>query len=224
MMGWIRESPWLMQVLREVRDVAGPGVAVAAGVLRSLAWSRLHGQSVLDWERSWRVGASGQAELSPAMSGGNPARATQRDRPADIDVVFHDVGHPPGHDALVARALAQRMPDVRWEVVNQAWVHTWHRDGQGHVMPALANLAQALATWPETATAIAAWLDGSDGLCLLAPLGLDDLMALRLRHHPAVTTRAQFQARVDGKGWLARWPKLQVVPEAPGLALPSRDR
>ena len=108
MMGWIRESPWLMQVLREVRDVAGPGVAVAAGVMRSLAWSRLHGQSVLDWERSWRVGASGQAEPSLAMSGGNPVRAAQRDRPADIDVVFHDVDHPPGHDALVARALAQR--------------------------------------------------------------------------------------------------------------------
>lgn len=223
-MAWIRESAWLMQVLREVRDIAGPGAVVAAGVLRSLAWSRLHGQSVLAWERSWRVGASDPSGPPLAMSGGCPVKAAQRDRPADIDVVFHDPDHPPSHDALVARALAQRMPDLRWEVVNQAWVHTWHRDGHGNAAPALASLAQALASWPETATAIAAWLDESGGLVLMAPLGLDDLMALRLRHHPVLTTRAQFLARMDGKGWLARWPKLQVVPEAPGLAPPSHDR
>lgn len=227
MMGWIRESSWLMQVLREVRDIAGPGAVVAAGVLRSLAWSRLHGQSVQAWERSWRTGAAHQASPRHELPAGAPAEGLPSAGQPDIDVVFHDAHHQPGHDAVVARALARRMPDVRWEVVNQAWVHTWLRDGHGAAVPARASLADAIATWPETATAIAARLDESGELCLMAPLGLDDLMALRLRHHPAVTTRAQFLARVGGKGWLARWPRLQVVPEMaevpelPGPAQPS---
>jgi len=46
---------------------------------------------------------------------------------------------------------------------------------------------------------------------ILAPLGLADLFALRLRHNPAQASAQIFRERVETKRWMQRWPELQLV-------------
>ncbi len=73
------------------------------------------------------------------------------------------------------------------------------------------DLAEALAHWPETATAIAARL-GPAGVEVLAPHGLADLLAMIVRPTPAHRARpAAMLSRIAAKGWTTRWPALQVL-------------
>ena len=58
------------------------------------------------------------------------------------------------------------------------------------------DCADALCHWAETCTAVALRLVG-ERLELLAPLGVDDLLALKVR-------------RLREKNWTARWPLLDI--------------
>ena len=91
---------------------------------------------------------------------------------ADVDVVYFDPDEQEDRSEDYARALAEARPDVAWDVVNQAFVHAWHRQAGREVAP-LASLESGLATWPETATAVAVQLSASGNLRILAPFGLD---------------------------------------------------
>lgn len=132
----------------------------------------------------------------------------------DVDVVFFDADLAPSADAKFARRLATARPDVRWDVVNQAHVHRWYRDCFGRDAAPLASLEQGIATWPETATALAVRLDVADDLHVIAPFGLVDLFGPTLRWNPARASHADFLARVHGKGWLRRWPRLRLADAA----------
>ncbi|MEO3472664.1 nucleotidyltransferase family protein [Roseomonas sp. CAU 1739] len=126
--------------------------------------------------------------------------------PTDLDVVYYDVADASAARDAAARArLEAAAPGLPWEVTNQARMHDRH----GHAP--YQDLADALAHWPETATAIAARL-GPGGVEILAPHGLADLLSLIARPTPAYRARpAAMLARVAAKGWAARWPALQVL-------------
>lgn len=126
--------------------------------------------------------------------------------PADIDVVFFDAA-----DASTARddALEERLrreaPDLPWSVTNQARMHAHN----GHAP--YRSTADALAHWVETATAVAARLTEAGRVEILAPHGLADLFALIARPTPAYRAKLDvFRARVEGKGWRQRWPRLDI--------------
>lgn len=125
---------------------------------------------------------------------------------ADLDVVFHDAADAtPARDAAAEAALRAAAPGLPWSVTNQARMHT--RNGHAPY----AGVADAIAHWPETATAIAARC-GPGGVELLAPHGLGDLLALTLRPTPAFAGRADVvRARMAAKGWLTRWPRLVLA-------------
>jgi hypothetical protein len=125
----------------------------------------------------------------------------------DVDVVHFDPSA--NDDAAWDRRLRARLPGYELEVVNQAWVHEWHR-AEGRDVPPAGSVAEALATWPETATAVAVRL-GDEGIEVLAPLGLEDLFGRVARHNPAVASVAVFRRRVEAKRWRERWPGLEVV-------------
>jgi hypothetical protein len=58
---------------------------------------------------------------------------------------------------------------------------------------------------------VAAAVDEAGQLRFLAPHGLEDLFALRLRPTPRYRDRPDdFHARIEAKGWLRRWPKLSL--------------
>lgn len=137
-----------------------------------------------------------------ALSGRDPAAIA----PSDLDVVFHDAADAsPARDRAAQARLARAAPGLPWSVTNQARMHP--RNGHAPY----ADLADAIAHWPETATAIAARLTPG-GVEILAPHGVTDLLALILRPTPAHRADpAAMHARIAAKSWLARWPRLQVM-------------
>ena len=125
---------------------------------------------------------------------------------ADLDVVFHDPDIATAeHDARIEAALSIAAPDLPWSVRNQARMH----ERNGH--RPYRDVADALTHWPETATAIAARL-GPQGVEILAPFGVEDVLEMIIRPTPAFRTKPEIPlARLEAKGWLTRWPGLRVV-------------
>jgi hypothetical protein len=68
-----------------------------------------------------------------------------------------------------------------------------------------------MATWPDTATAVGARLGVAGEVEVLAPLGLEDLFSLVLRHNPVRVDEAVFLERIARKRWTERWPELKLV-------------
>lgn len=131
---------------------------------------------------------------------------TEANPPADLDVVFHDPAiATAGQDAAFEGALRTAAPDLPWSVRNQARMH----ERNGH--DPYRDIADALAHWVETATAIAARL-GPKGVEILAPFGVDDVLDMIVRPVPAYRSKPEMlRARLEAKGWRARWPRLRVV-------------
>lgn len=139
--------------------------------------------------------------------------------PGDIDLVHFDPADMSrARDTALEEDLARAAPGLPWQVTNQAGVHEWYAARFGHRRPPLHSLAEGLMSWPETATAVGVWLDAQDRLRILAPLGLGDLLGLRLRHNAAGVDAAAFQRRLEEKQFLRRWPKLE--PQTPHLSTP----
>ncbi len=124
---------------------------------------------------------------------------------ADIDVVFHDATDPTAaRDAALEHALRAAAPGLPWSVTNQARMHA--RNGHAPY----AGVADAIAHWPETATAVAARL-GPTGIEILAHWGEADLFAMIARPTPAHSADpAAMLARIAAKGWTVRWPALRI--------------
>lgn len=178
----VRGTPWLMDALRCARSLALPDWCLGAGVLRNLVWDHL------------------QAHRQPT-----PA--------ADLDLCFHDpLDLSTERDAALQRRLRQLRPQIPWEVTNQAGVHLWFEAHFGHPVEPLRSLEHAIASWPETATAVGVRLEADERLTVLAPLGLDDLFAGVVRRNPARVSVATYLQRVRSKRYAERWPRLQILP------------
>lgn len=175
-------SPWLVAVLRTVRDSRLPDAWVGAGVLRDLVWDgRTDG---FDPERVRDVDV---AYFDP----GDLRRA--RDDAADAE-------------------LRGRAPGVPWEAKNQAAVHLWyaaHFDGTPY--PPARSIEDAIARWPETATSVAVRLDADDSLHVIAPCGLTDLLRGVWRRNPAQVSVERSRMRLARHRVRERWPWVQVI-------------
>ena len=178
----VRACPWMMSVLRAARVCAPSDWWVGGGVLRDLVWDRLHG------------------DFDPA-------------RVKDVDLAFYDpldLSH--AREVELERALAARLPDVTWDAKNQAAVHLWYQRRFGVEVAPLLSAADGVATWPETATAVAVRLCVDDSLEVLAPCGVADLLGGVCRRNPRRVTVEEYQRRVVRKGVAQRWPKVVFEP------------
>lgn len=186
----IRDAAGLSHFLQATPAIAEP-LRLVAGLSLPDAWI---GAGLLR-NAVWDV-------LSGLPPGSNP--------PGDIDVIWFDAAAAEAADATIeARLLASR-PDLPWSVRNQARMAARNGDAP------YADARDAVAHWPETATAIAArWTD--DELEIMAPHGLDDLLARRIRPTPhfaaSAPKRAIFAERARAKRWAARWPGVSVAAE-----------
>jgi hypothetical protein len=128
---------------------------------------------------------------------------------SDIDVVWYDPQRTGGaFDSAIEHQLARDNPEAPWSVKNQADMHERNGDRP------YGSTADAMAHWPETATAVAVRLqDGA--IEIAAPFGLEDLFALVLRPTPPFRgdKLPVFHGRIATKRWLERWPKLVIVTE-----------
>lgn len=125
----------------------------------------------------------------------------------DVDVLYFVADDLAAEtDEAWERHLREACPGAPWSVRNQARMHLRNGDS------AYSDCGDAMRHWPETCTAVALRLCG-ERLELLAPLGIDDLLELRVR--PTERFRAKphlYLERLAAKNWPARWPKLRVEP------------
>ncbi len=130
--------------------------------------------------------------------------------PKDIDVIWFDKAAISAQTDLALEAkLATLCSGLNgsWSVKNQARMHQRNAD-----LP-YESSADAMAHWPETATAVGVRLDQRGAIEVSAPLGLEDLFALNVRPTARFESDkyAVFLERVRSKRWLKIWPKLTLL-------------
>ncbi|MFT7776193.1 nucleotidyltransferase family protein [Roseateles sp.] len=180
--GLVRAAPGFMEALRAGRELGLAQWCIGAGALRNLVWDALHGHA-------------------------HPSE------PADVDFAYFcslDLGAE--RDAALQRRLGERLPGLPWEVTNQAGVHLWFERCFGHAVAPLHSLHEAVATWPEPATAVGVWLDDTDALQIIAPYGLGDLLGMRIRRNPVRASLETYRQRCASKRYTERWPRVVVEP------------
>jgi hypothetical protein len=177
----VSESVWLMEILALVERSGLPEAWVGAGVIRDLVWDARFG-------RGFDVTAV-----------------------KDVDVAFFD---PADLDAQPGRAaeewLRQQAPSFSWDAKNQAAVHLWYPARFDVEVEPLHSMADAVATWPETATAVAV-RRVCRRLEVLAPCGLEDLLGGVWRRNPRRVSRQEYLARIERKRPAQRWPGVRVL-------------
>ncbi len=122
----------------------------------------------------------------------------------DVDVVYFNPGNSLKEDDLkLEEYLKSIYPGINWSVKNQARMHI-----QNNHAP-YKNCEDAIAHWPETATAVAVRLTEGSDLEVIAPYGLMDLFNIYLRRSPLSSEQA-FIKRMDEKQWMLKWPRLTL--------------
>jgi len=177
----VEASDWFLPAQRAVRSLGLDQWCIGAGALRNLVWDALSGN-------------------------------VRRSALCDIDVAFFaadDVSS--ARDQALQHRLCALMPGWPWEVTNQAGVHWWFEQHFGHPVAPLASLADAVATWPEYATAVAVTLEQDDTISIIAPYGLSDLFTMTVRHNPARASVATYRERVAQKKYRDRWPGVTII-------------
>jgi hypothetical protein len=178
----VRETPALMDVLRRARDLDLPDWLIFSGAVYQRVLNRLTG------------------------------------RDADYGIKDYDLGYfdptdisYDAEDVVIRRVAAAFEPPLREmvEVRNQARVHLWFEGKFGEPYPPLANSAEALTRFVSPLFAVAVRLEADDGMTIMAPFGLEDLFALRLRPNPLRPTGGFARTAASA---VARWPEIKVEP------------
>ncbi|MFP7479583.1 nucleotidyltransferase family protein [Terribacillus saccharophilus] len=133
---------------------------------------------------------------------------TRRTPLPDVDVVYFDAFDTSKViEKKYESMLLQMIPDVPWSVKNQARMHEVNN------MPAFRNTEHAIACYTETATSIGVRMNG-DGLHLIAPYGVDDLLACRVAPSPlykrGTSNHSIYLKRVKQKNWHLLWPQVRM--------------
>lgn len=181
----LRASPSLMQAMTKARDLALPDSMIVSGAIY---------QRVLN-----------------QLTGRDPDYGIK-----DYDLFYHDASDISyeAEDAVIRRAAAAFEPPLRdqVEVRNQARVHVWFEGKFGEPYAPLRCSAEALERFVSPTFAVGARLSADGRIEIVAPFGLEDLFALRMRPNPRRPTR-NF-ARV-AENLVKRWPELRVEPDQP---------
>jgi hypothetical protein len=173
----LRSDKAAMTALEAVRTAGPEGAYIAAGFIRNRYWDSLY-------------------DPQPQFP------------EADVDVIYFDATYDlKTRDLAYEASLKLVMPDVDWQVRNQARMHTFG----GH--DPFQDTETALRHWAETATGIGVRLSPDGAFEWLTAFGFDDLFAHILRITPVMKDNDPegFEARLQAKGWLKRWPNLKVV-------------
>jgi hypothetical protein len=177
----LRRAPLVMEALRVARDVDAPDWLLSAGAIRDAVWDEVHGRPLTAMPRDIDLGFFAPADLMPER------------------------------DEAVEEALRARAPHLPWQAKNQAAVHVWYPRAFGAEVAPFRSCAEALATFPETATCVGVRLLADDDILIVAPHGLDDLFDCVCRHNPTRVPPDFYERRVAEKGWRSRWPRMRYV-------------
>jgi uncharacterized protein len=139
-------------------------------------------------------------------------------RPPGYGLKDYDLGYFDAFDLsydaedVVIRRVREALPEeLRGlvEVRNQARVHLWFEGHFGEPYTALSSTAEAIERFTSATFALGVRLKADDELHIVAPFGLADLFALRLRPNPWRETAGYARTCADVRH---RWPELAVIP------------
>jgi hypothetical protein len=178
----VRGAPGLMWVLRVARDLDLPDWLVFSGAVYQPVLNHLTGRA--------------------------PDYAIK-----DYDLAYFDAADTSyeAEDLVIRNVAAAFDPpfDTLVEVRNQARVHLWFEAKFGEPYAPLRCSAEALERFVSPTNAVGVRLERDDRLTIVAPLGLEDLFALRLRPNPRRPNNKGFaRAAASIAG---RWPEVEVV-------------
>jgi hypothetical protein len=130
----------------------------------------------------------------------------------DIDLIYHDADDldedvEAGHEQRL-RAIFGKLP-TKLDVKNQARVHLWYERRFGRAILPYRSAADAIATFPTTATALGVRTT-ANGFEACAPFGLSDLFAGIVRANPRLVSRSVYEAKAAR--WQSLWPALTIIP------------
>ncbi len=176
----IRATPGLMTVLKVARDLDLPDWLIFSGAVYQPVWNALTGRSPDHGLKDYDLGYFDASDLSYEAE----------------DVVIR----------RVAAALPEGLSTLV-EVRNQARVHLWFEQRFGGPYTPLTCTAEALERFEAPAFAVGVRLEADDTLTIVAPFGLEDVFALRLRPNPR--RRSGGLPATISKA-RSRWPELIV--------------
>lgn len=169
----IEKDELRVKALDCVQQLNLPHCYLAAGFVRNLVWDHLHQKSV-----------------STPLN--------------DVDVIYFDKTESnPDCYQIIESELSLLMPELNWEVRNQAIMHKRNGD-----KPYL-NIIDAMSYWPEKETAVAIRKLDDGSYEYISAFGFQSLFNLQVTHNPK-RSLGIFSDRVASKGWLAQWPNLRV--------------
>jgi hypothetical protein len=132
----------------------------------------------------------------------------------DVDVAYFDMLDLSEHkDREYEYILKVRMPNVPWEITNQAAVHLWFHKKFGYRVPPVNGIKEAVATWPETCMAVALTKMHKDEYKVYAPCGLEDLFGMVIRRNPARVDIRSYNARISTKQYDQCWKSVRIINE-----------
>jgi hypothetical protein len=176
----VRANPYLAPILDRFDEIGLPDCWLAAGAIAQTVWNRLHGRE-------------------PAAGIG------------DIDLVYFDAGDlsEGGRQRAVARVRAL-FPDIPLplDVQNEARIHLWYEEKFGYPIAQYKSSADAVATFPTTATSVGVRTIGGR-FDVIATFGLEDLLNGIVRPNKCQITREIYEAKVAR--WRTEWPRLQYM-------------
>ena len=156
----------------------------------------------------WYFGAGGVAQtVWNRRHGFDPAAGIK-----DYDLVYfdpHDLSAE--SERRIEKEVATRLSGfgVVVDVHNEARVHLWYQQRFGRPLAPYRSTEDAIASWPTTASSVGVRRD-HDGFIVCAPFGLADLLGMVARPNKSIVTREVYEEKVSR--WIARWPKLRVIP------------
>jgi len=123
----------------------------------------------------------------------------------DIDVIYYDTSEQKDNVYLEYEAiLNSMMPEVVWQVRNQANMH--RRNGDSPYLSCL----DAMRYWPEKETAVAIRKISNGHYECISVFGFESLFNFEVTWNPK-RSRYIFEQRIQSKNWLLYWPKLIIL-------------
>lgn len=177
----VKQHDEFMSILSFIQCYHHLNIYIGAGLIRNITWAHLH-----------------QVDISIESS--------------DIDLVYFD-----SEDQNLVQyqsfteQLQRNFPKLKWDITNQANVHQWYHNYFDTKIEAFACLEEAIATWPETATAVAIKLNSNNDLDIIAPFGLTDLLQMIIRWNPTLVDYSYYKKRIQQKQYSAQWPKVKII-------------
>lgn len=177
----VRGAPSLMRVLETSRDLDLPDWLLFSGAVYQRVLNRLTGRDPDHGIKDYDIGYFDAADTS------------------------YDA-----EDAVIRQVAAAFDPPLRdlVEVRNQARVHLWFEGKFGEPYAPLRRTAEALERFVSPLFAVGVRLEADERLTVVAPFGLDDLFAMRLRPNPNRRTNGYARTAASAK---ARWPELTLI-------------